>query len=280
MRLLLALALALTATPAVGAPPLEMERELAKTASQRDARLAEKQKLQAQAAAVAERVAALKGPDTSAGRASGELSRQLRDFDRLAGRLDDVERDLAALEQRLTRLRAAFEAAADAEERRLEEEARRRGAATVAAQIDALRDARRRAAGHVETPAFRPPLDIAVSPLDGPAEIEAKLTLIDGERTRIASYLAERGREDALLATRLDAKREWARQLAAARRDAAGSVELLDRGYEEAQAALRDLAARGAALIRERAALEEAQQRLATRRTEAEARLAELRKGR
>lgn len=280
MRLGLLLALALLGRTAVAASPAEIERDVARAAGERDTRRAERQQVQAQAAAAAERVAALKRPGGGTDRAGSALARELREFDRLAARLDTLEREVATFEQRLARLRAAFEAAADDEEGRLEERARREGAAAVAPQIEALRAARRRIAGQAETPGFRPPLDIGLSALDGVAELEAKLALIDGERARITQRLVEARREETLLATRMEAKREWARQLAAARRDAAGSVDLLDRGYEEAQSALRGLAARIEALARERSTLEEAEQRLRARRTEAEGRLAELRKGR
>lgn len=280
MRLLPVLAMMLAARGAWAASPLELERELTKAAARRDSRLAERQRLQAQALAAAERVASLKAPDAASGRAGGKLARQLRDFDSLAAGLENLERELSGLDRRMAGLRAEFDAAADVEERRLEERVRREGAASVAASLDALRDARRRVSALAEAPGFRPPLEIGLTPMDGPAELEAKLALIEGEGARIAERLAECRREEVLLATRVDAKREWVRHLAAARRDAAGSVSLLDRGYENAQAALLELSARRDALARERAALDDAWRRLQARRTEAEGRLTELRKGR
>ena len=284
MRVLPLLALALAAPLAGAATPHELEKDVVRTAALRDARLAEARRLQAEAAAAADQIAALEGPSPGMVRAGGELGRRLREFDRLAGGLEKLERELAGLEARLVRSRAAFDSAADAEERRLEGEARRQGpaaiASSIASSIEALRDARRRVATLAAAPGFRPPLEVVLSPLDGPAELEAKLAVIHGERARVGARLAEIRRDVALLATRHEAKREWARQLAAARRDAAGSLDLLDRGDEDARAALRDLADRMAALAREKAALEEAETRLQGRRAEAEGRLAELRKGR
>jgi len=138
--------------------------------------------------------------------------------------------------------------------------------------------ARRRVLRLQAAASFRPPLDVTIEPLDGPAELETKLALIEGERTRVTSRLEDLRVEESVLGARAEARREWARRLAAARRDAAGSVELLDRGYEDAQGILRDLAQRAQALARERAALEAAQRTLTARRGEAERRLEELRK--
>jgi chromosome segregation ATPase len=128
--------------------------------------------------------------------------------------------------------------------------------------------------------AFRAPLAIALDPLDGPAEVEAKLAILASEDERVRRRLDDLTSEASLLAARLLARREWARELSAARRDAAGAVDLLDRGDEDVRASLRALEARGEALARERRQLEAALLRLTEGRAQAEERLAELRKGR
>ena len=278
-RLPLLLALALHAHPAGAASPLEIEREVTRVAAEHERLEGERRRLQSEALALADQVAALKSAASPA-RAGGDLSRRLRDFDRLAGRLDAVERDLTAQERLLARLHAEVEASADAEEGRLEQQARGEGARLVAPRLAALQETRRRVSARRTESAFRPPLEIAIEPTDGPAEIEAKIAVLDGEISRIAARLPELRREEGLLARRLEARREWARQLAAARRDAAGGVELLDRGYEDAAVSLRELGARAEALVRERGVLEAAQQGLTARRAEAEGRLGELRKTR
>jgi exonuclease SbcC len=272
-------ALALLARPLAAAAPLALEREVARLAGERDALVAETRRVQAEAAALAEPLASPQAR-AAATRADAETARRLRAFDRVAERLDALDRDVADRTRRLERARAAFEAAAATEERRLEEVARERGASAAAADQSALDAARRRVAALVSAGTFRPPLDVVIDPLDGPAELETKLALLDGERKRLDARLDDLHAEESLLAARLAARREWARALAAARRDAAGGVELVDRSYEEAQAALSDLTRRASALAGERQGLEEARKTLETRRAQAGRRLEELRKAR
>jgi hypothetical protein len=210
-------------------------------------------------------------------RAGGEIERRLREFDRVAERLDGLERDLAEQERRLTRAVAAFGEAAASEERRLEASAQRQGPHAVAGDLAELEAARQRVAAIRVASGFRPPLEITIDALDGPAELETKLALVRSEEARVASGLEGLSSEEALLGARIAAKRQWVRQIGTARRDAAGSVELLDRGYEEAQAGLRRLLQRQQALPRERESLQEAVRVLESRRFEIEGRLAELR---
>jgi chromosome segregation ATPase len=280
MRLTPALLVAfvLLARAVAAASVLEREQAVGGASAERAKLVAAQHRLQAEAAALAERISQLKVPG-AAPRAGRELTRQLREFDRLAGRLDALEGDVVEQERRIARARAEFQAAADEEEQRLEQRARREGAGAVAEALSALESARRRVAALESAIAFRPPLEVALDPQDGPAEIEAKLAVLAGERARVSARLQDLRRDEGLLATRIEAKREWARELGVARRDAGGSVELLDRGYEQVQAALRALSARAEALVRERAALESAEAGLAARQREAEERWRALRKG-
>jgi chromosome segregation ATPase len=264
------------ASAAAAATP-DREQELARATAQRDELVAERARLADAARAAADRMAATGAP---AARAGSALSKQLREFDRLAHGLDDVERRLAEQERRRVRARAAFDAAADGEERRLQERARTEGAAAVAAEMAALAAARRRVAQSEGSSVFRPPLEVALDPLDGTADVEAKLAILQSEEARVGRRLAELAGEASLLATRVAARQEWARELGAARRDAAGAIDLLDRGDEDVRASLRALDARGEEIARERARLAAALARLAAGRAQAEERLAELRKGR
>jgi hypothetical protein len=200
-----------------------------------------------------------------------------RAFDRVAERLDALDRRLAEQERRLSRAVATFDETARREERRLEEVARTQGAAAAAAGQADLEAARRRVAALRVASGFRAPLDVAIDPRDGAAELETKLALLRGEERRVADHLAQLQAEEGLLGARIAAKREWLRQLGSARRDAAGSVELLDRGFEEAQAAVLRLTERRQALPHEQAAVRDAERRLAVRRAEIERRLEELR---
>jgi hypothetical protein len=278
MRLRRALPAILTALASVAAASTsDREQELARATALRDELAAERTRLAAAAREAADRLSASGGPGA---RADGALSQQLRAFDRTARGLDEAERRLAEQERRRERARAAFDAAADAEERGLEERARREGAAAVAAEMAALAAARRRVAESEGRNAFRPPLEVALDALDGPDEVEAKLAILQSEEARVGRRLAELAGDASLLAARVAARREWARELSVARRDAAGAVDLLDRGDEDVRASLRALDARGEEIARERARLEAARARLAAGRAQAEGRLTELRKGR
>jgi chromosome segregation ATPase len=145
----------------------------------------------------------------------------------------------------------------------------------------ALEAARKRVArADAETGAFRAPLDVALDPLDGPADIEGKIVILDSEEARVRRRLEELKADAVLLTVRVAARREWARELGAARRDALGAVELLDQGYEDVQASLKALEGRADEIARERGRLEAALAPLTARRGQAEERLAELRKGR
>jgi hypothetical protein len=277
-RFILLLALVL-ARSAQAASVADVEREIGGETAEQSRLEGERQRLQAEATRQAAAVDQARA-SSNAARAGGDLSRALRAFDRRAEQLDAVERDLAAHARRLAQLRAEFETAADGEERRLQERAGQEGAARVAALLDALAESRKRVWAQAAAARFRPPLEIALEPGDGPAEIEGKRALLDAEIARVAQRRAEVQSENALLARRLSARREWARQLAAARRDAAGSVELLDRGYDQAQASIRDLGARAEELAQEQHALDEVRRRLETTRAEAEKLLIDLRKPR
>ncbi|MET0554343.1 MAG: hypothetical protein ABW221_14970 [Vicinamibacteria bacterium] len=278
MTLRAALAAFLIAAAGAAAAALpDREQELVRATAQRDELTAERTRLAAEARAAANRLAAAGG---AGARASGAVSQQLRAFDRMARGLDDVERRLAEQERRRAKARAAFDAAADGEEHRLEERARREGAAAVAAEMAGLAAARRRVAQSEGAGAFRPPLEVALDPQDGPAEVEAKLAILESEAARVGARLAELAAEASLLSARVAARREWARELGAARRDAGGAIDLLDRGDEDVRASLRALEGRGGEITRERALLEAARLRIEGVRARAQERLAELRKGR
>jgi chromosome segregation ATPase len=143
----------------------------------------------------------------------------------------------------------------------------------VAGEVAALGAARERIAPLRDAADFRSALEVSLDPLDGPAELEAKIAIIDGERLRISTRLADLAGEELVLAMRLQAKRQWARELGAARREAGGGVELLEQVHERTEAAVRSLTARVDAIGRERARLQASDSTLAATRREAEQRL-------
>lgn len=248
----------------------ELEREVVRLAAQRDAVLAERQQKAEQAAPLAEAIARSADPGARAGR---EATRRLRELDRVAERLDGLDARVRDVERRLARAAAAFEAQAERDEAALTERSRQASAAELAAELAALGDARRRVAALAQPQRFRPPLEVTFGALDGRGEIETKLRVIDGERARLAQRARELEREDALLAARLTARREWVRELGAARREGGGEIELLDRAHESAEGVTRDLVARLAAVADERTRLRQWHESLAERRREGEERL-------
>jgi chromosome segregation ATPase len=272
-RLLLLAFAASLAEPARAATLAQLEQEVVRLAAEREARSSERRGLGAEVAALAEMIARAK--DTGP-RAGGELTRSLRALDRAAARLDDLERRQVDANRRLQRAAAAFEKHAEDEEHALLGRANTAGATRVAAELSALAEARRRIAALVEPPRFRPPLEVSLADLDGPGEIQGKLEIIDGERARLAERERELRREESLLAARLRLRREWARELGAARREAGGEVELLERAHESAEDALRELSARAAAVAGELLQVRRWDEGLVSRRREAEERLRSL----
>lgn len=266
---------ALVATAAVAGTRADVEREIARVSSDRARMRGERQDLLTTAGALAERITRAKQAAATT-RADPELTRELRDFDRLADRLDDVERRLTGLERDIRKLLGQFDEAADLEERALERRAQREGARAVSGDLAALAAARDGLADLRDSGGFRSALEISLDPLDGPAELDAKIGLMDGERQRISARLADLRREEVVLTTRLQARRQWARELSVARREAAGGVELLDQVHERTEATVRGLTTRVETLAGERAALQVADSRLAATRREAEERLSSL----
>jgi hypothetical protein len=225
----------------------DLERAVHAAVRSRDQARHEQEAKRAEAAALADEIAALKA-GTGGVRASAVLEQRLRVFDRVAGTLDGLDRKIEAADAAVRRAQREFAAAADAEAERLGSDARARAA---------LDEARDRVRAATEDSDFRPPLEVRRAPEDGPVEIEGKLQLLEAERRRMAE---ERGRleaEDRVLGERMAGKRRQAQALGAAR--TIGSLPQLDVEAEEIRRALarlgrqRDDLARG--LERRREAL-------------------------
>lgn len=272
LRFSWSIVLALTATVAVGATRGDLERDIASTAAQRDRLRAEHTDFVAAATSLAQTMALSRG----SGRAGAQLTTHIREFDRLAEALETLERRLGETERTLRRLLARFDELARAEEQALEARARSSGARSVADEVAALAAARDRLAALRATESFRPPLEISLDPTDGPDELQAKKSLLEGERLRLGARVAELDHENVVLTARLRAKRQWARDLGAARRESGGGVELLDLVHEKTEATMESLARRLEELARERALLLGAEARLAATGLEATERLRRL----
>ncbi|MBI3932107.1 MAG: hypothetical protein HY317_01705 [Acidobacteria bacterium] len=215
----------------------------------------------AAAVALADEIARLKANE-AAPRAGRELEARLRDLDRLAAALDDLDTRIAARTRDLQRAAAAFEVAAEAEAARVASPAEAGGAAALRA-IEASR--RRVAEVAVPDVPFRPLLDVGLAAGDGAPEIAAKLALLASERRRGQDEIARLEEQERLLAARMDVKRRLAVQVDAARRDAGGDFELLVQEADDLRFALRDLARQHDDVARRRAEIAEAVQALEAR---------------
>lgn len=236
-----------------------LEGAVHRAAEERDRRVAEREARSSEAAAPAEEIVRLKARETSP-RAGRELEGRLREFDRLAAALDDLEARIAAASRAFTKARSAFEAAAEAETSRLTSAADAREATARLRQIE---ESRRRVSARTTPEAgFRPLLEIRLEPGDGAPEIAAKLTLLDAERGRATHEIARLAEQERLLAARMDVKRQLAAQVEAARRDAGADFDLLAREADDLRFALRDLARQRDEVLRQRVEIEKALQDL------------------
>jgi hypothetical protein len=234
------------------------ERELAvhEAARAKAAVAAERAARAEEAAALAVEIARLKEPAGGV-RAGRDLSDRLRAFDRLVARLDELDRRLEQRASALARAVRAFEEAAAA-----------------SSDPAAAGEARRRVEAAAAPRAFRPPLDVALDPADGAAEIEGKLLLLDAEKKRLDEERARLEAEDRLLAARMKQKQDQARELAVARRDVDRS--LLAQQSEELRRAVARLTEEREALARAQAAREKEQAHVDARAGELAAALRRL----
>jgi chromosome segregation ATPase len=250
----LAIALGWTAALAAADSLEDLERVVRETAAVRDQLQAERQSRNAEASRLADEIAELKRRAVRP-RADRELERRLQSFDRIASVLDDLDRRLWAQERALAQARARFIARADAELAALTKQ--RAGAgATVASRVEAIEAARRRVRGSgADALGIRPALDIALAPEDGLSEVQAKLALLRAERQRLADAVHTLQRELAVVDARLALKRQLARDLEAATRDAGMTSALVQREMDDLLASIRELEQRRETVARDAAAL-------------------------
>lgn len=242
---------ALGGAAAGGSDLLALERAVQAAAAQRARLVEERTARSAEAAAQATQIARLKAREP-APRAGRDLERRLREFDRLASVLDDLDARIAMATRAVERACGAFEAAADAEADRL---ARTPDARRAAEDLRALEQARRSVASASAAPqaAFRAVLEVRLEPEDGAREVAAKLDLLQAERHRAVEEIGRVEEQERLLVARLEVKRQLASQVEAARRDAGGDFDLLAREAEDLRDALRELVRQKTDLKRHRA---------------------------
>jgi len=263
----------LFAAPARGADLDALERALREACRERARLVEERTRRMGEAALLADEIARQKGGGGSAPRADRRLEVALKRFDHLAGGLDEVDRRIAGQGRGIIALRRRFEDAAGTEAARLTGRARIGRLGQVAHELDAIDQARRRVANLVggAPAAFRPPLDVSVSPDDGVVEMQQKGLLLESERERVLKGIAGVDAEASVLDARILVKRRLSAELDTAARTAGSELALLRREADNATEALHDLAVQSKALVRQRAelsaALAQLEQRLEELRT-------------
>jgi FtsZ-binding cell division protein ZapB len=138
-------------------------------------------------------------------------------------------------------LRAAFDAEADAETRRVSED-RGSDPSVVASRLSDV-DERRRRVGQLThaAPGFRPVLDIRLAPGDTVVDIDRKLTILGAERERATAELRRLAQELSVLDARETVKRRLLDSLETALNEAPADMRVLRRQTDDLTQSLRDL---------------------------------------
>jgi chromosome segregation ATPase len=276
--ILVACVLALSAGIAARADKLDAsERELQNAVAERDRLAAERTRLGREAAPLVDAIARLKSESRGV-RAGKDLEDHLRRFDRIAERLDEVDRRRLELDRTVARALRALDGEIDAALGRAAKAGKGGNAAAV--ELMARLEARRqRAHALAESPAsqgFRPAIEVSVDPDDTPDEIRAKMQIAAAEDTRLQTDGARLASELALLDARIALKRRQASELEAARHEAGSAADLVQRQIDDAFRERRRLEARRDELEQERVKLDDARAHLTERTAELERRLRAL----
>jgi chromosome segregation ATPase len=206
----------------------------ARIAATRDQRVAE-------ASVLADEIARLKTRAGSAARADAVLESRLQQLDRLSTGLDQADARMREQDGLIGQLRAAFDAEADAESRRVTED---RGAdpRVVASRLSDV-DERRRRVGQLTrmAPDFRPVLDIRVTLSDTVVDIDRKRAIVTAERERASAELGRLARELSVLDARETLKRRLLDTLESALSEAPAEMRVLRRQMDDLTQSLRDL---------------------------------------
>lgn len=247
----------LLAVPARGADLDSLERSLREAYGERARLVEERTRRMGEAAALADEIARQKGAARAAPRADRRLEDALKRFDRLAGRLDGLDRKIGEQDRSIATLRRKFEEAATNETARIT--GSRRGKKKIghlARELDAIEQARRRVAAlGAREPSFRPVLEVAVSPEDGPFELQQKIQLLESERERVQRGMARLDADANVLAARILVKRRLSAELESAAQIPGSELALLRHETENLAQSLRDLTAQRETVLRQKAEL-------------------------
>lgn len=256
-----------------GAPLDDLERQIHDAVARRQASEQQRAELMLEAAALAETIGA---EQASGARATAALERHLRDFDRLARRLDATDRAIKNDEATIVQLRRAFGAELDKLTQALAQGDARASAAR-ATELDA---ARRRIDLMVAPPAaFRALLVVRPAATDTVVDLDQKLAVLAVERTRGLDALDAFDRELAVLGGRTVVTKRMLDDLEQTARAAPPDLRLIQRQVDEVQARLRDLGVKTAEVRAARATVVAALADLEQHVTECSARRAALIKG-
>jgi chromosome segregation ATPase len=260
-------------TSSMGAATLpDLERSLRDAVSTRARLVASRTQRITEASAAAAEISRLKARAETAVRADRELENRLQQFDRLSAGLDAADARLRDQDRLVARLRAEFDAAADAESRGLTED-RRSAPRDVASRLSEIDQARRRVE-QLQTGGsdFRPVLDIRLAPSDTEADIDRKLPVIAAERERVLSELDRIAREFSVLEAREAVKTRLLQNLETAVREAPPDMRVLQRQADDVMQSLQEVNRQRQDLRREQRELRQALVNLDERRAECQAR--------
>jgi chromosome segregation ATPase len=255
---LVAAALLLTASPR-GADLDAIEKTVREARDARAHLVEERTRRMGEAAVLADEIARQKAGNRHPTRADRKLEGALRHFDRIARALDEVDRRIAGQDRTIANLERKFDEAANAAVFRLTGTVDGTAIGEVARELDAIDQAKRRVAGMgTADPAFRPVLEVTLSPDDGAVEVQQKLGLLESERGRVQKGIAQLDADAKVLSARMRVKRRLSTVLEDAARTKGAEPGLLRRESETVADALHDLDAQREALARQRADLSEA----------------------
>jgi DNA repair exonuclease SbcCD ATPase subunit len=216
----------------------DMERQIRGVVAQRQASERERAGLVSEAAKLAEAIGLAQSRAGSPSRASAPLERQLRDFDRLAARLDAVDRTLKDYNTTIARLRKAVALELDKQAR----QAREADPLRFAALATQLETTRRRIDELTGPPReFRPLLIVRPSATDTAADLDQKLAVLDAEQARGTEALVALDQDLTVMGGRMVVTRRLLTDLEAAARGAPPDLRLIQRQVDEVQNRLRDL---------------------------------------
>ncbi len=256
---------------------ISLEGAIQKACAERDRTLASRASLMEEAGALGDEIARLKKGSEPSVRAGRDLEAAMKRFDRIAAQLDEVDAKTAQRNRAIEEARRKFDEAATAETERLTAAADPSQIGRIAQQLGSIEEMRRHVSALVAAaPGFRPVLDVTLSPEDGATEIAGKLQLIEAERGRVTTRMADLAAEDEVLSTRVLLKRQFLAELQSAARTAGPDLALIRRETEDTTETLGALAARRDLLVREKQDLSQTLKRLDQRSEEFQARLKSL----